>query len=60
MVARARNPDALKRTERASPRDLAWLRENLRGSVEALFTVGECIPQKFLGTLALAASKIHF
>jgi hypothetical protein len=50
----------LQRTERATPADLAWLPEELRGAVEALFAKGHRIPQESLGTLALTAGEINF
>jgi hypothetical protein len=51
---------ALRQTERASPGDLAWLSEDLRAGVEALFANGYRIPQESLGTRVLAAGKIRF
>jgi hypothetical protein len=50
----------LQRAERANPADLAWLPEELRGAVEALFAKGHRIPQESLGTLALTAGEINF
>jgi hypothetical protein len=50
---------ALKSSERALPRDLAWLPDDLRSGAEALFAAGQRIPQEALGTRVLAMSPIN-
>jgi hypothetical protein len=49
---------ALKQTERASPADLAWLPQELRGAVDALFAARQRIPQESLGARVLATSSM--
>jgi hypothetical protein len=50
----------LRQTEKATPRDITWLPEDMRGTVESLFDDGHRIPQESLGTRALAADKLSF
>jgi hypothetical protein len=50
----------LKSGERASPNDLAWLPEDLRGPTEALFAARQRLPQEALGTRILTTAEIHF
>ncbi|MDA9433694.1 Wadjet anti-phage system protein JetD domain-containing protein [Bradyrhizobium sp. CCBAU 51627] len=51
---------ALRSGERASPSDLAWLPQDLRDPVEALFSTGQRLPQESLGTRILSKGEIHF
>ncbi|HEX5281032.1 MAG TPA: hypothetical protein VFW28_13215 [Micropepsaceae bacterium] len=51
---------ALKRGEHATPSDLGWLPENLRGEVQALFAAGQRLPQESLGTRTLTTVGNHF
>src|SRR5262249_12108836 len=48
----------LKRAERASLADLAWLPEDLRGPVETLFADRQRIPQEALGARVLAKGAV--
>ena len=48
----------LKQKERASPADLAWLPEELREPVDALFAARQRIPQEALGARVLATSAV--
>jgi hypothetical protein len=57
LLARG-TPTVLKRTERASPTDLNWLPQELRGAVEAIFAAGQRIPQEALGARVLVTSSI--
>ncbi|QQO35341.1 hypothetical protein JJC00_06560 [Bradyrhizobium diazoefficiens] len=49
----------LRSGERASQRDLAWLPEDLRDPVEALFAAGQRLPQESLGTRILSQGEIR-
>ena len=57
LVAHGARTD-LKRKERASPADLAWLPEELREPVETLFAARRRIPQEALGARVLATSSV--
>lgn len=48
----------LKRAERASPADLAWLPMELREPVDTLFAGRQRIPQEALGARALATKSV--
>jgi hypothetical protein len=50
---------ALQSAQRGSSADRAWLQEDLRARVEAIFADGLRIPQESLGTRVLMTGAIH-